>query len=413
MATVVLVGSLDTKGREYGFVKDCIVELGLTPFIVDFGILGTPVFEPDISAEEVAEAGGRKLAELRFDHEGSETRAVALNVMVNGLKKILSKLVKEDKCDAVFGLGGSGGSFVISKTMQSVPFGIPKLLLSTMASGDVSAYIGTKDIAIMYSVTDIAGLNRISRPILRNAAFGIAGMAKSSQIKNELNKPLVAITMNGITTPGVLRIIEQLENREFETVVFHANGSGQAMEELIYEGVIDGVIDFCVHELTDYALGGMFHAGPNRMEAAGKMGIPQVIVPGAIEVINFRQRTTVPEKYEHPDRKLIIHDPTVCAVRANKEESTQMGNILAEKLNLAVGPTSVMLPVDGLDKYEKPPDGPWIDKEKDEALFNAIEENLRDDIPLIKRSAYINDCEFADDVVEEFIGLWNKYQAQS
>jgi uncharacterized protein (UPF0261 family) len=407
LATVVLIGSLDTKGREYAFVKNCIIEAGQSPFVIDFGVLGDPSFEPDITAEEVARTGGKLLADLRFDHEGSETRAVALDTMISGLKKLIQRLIDQNQCDGVFGLGGSGGSYVVSEVMRSLPYGIPKLLLSTMACGDVSAYVGTKDIAIMYSVTDIAGLNRISRPILRNAAFGIAGMASGSHVNYSDSKPLISITMNGITTPGVLRIVEGLEKKGFETAVFHTNGSSKAMEELIYHGQIDGVIDFCSHELTNFTLGGMFHAGPNRMEAAGKMGIPQVIVPGAIEVINFSSRDTVPEKYDRPERKLIIHNAYVCAVRANLEESIQLGTLLATKANRAEGPTLVMIPTNGLDKYQKPPDGPWIDNEKNDALFDAIRSNLREDIPIIEKKAYINDHEFADAVVNEFLKLWS------
>jgi uncharacterized protein (UPF0261 family) len=411
LATVVLIGSLDTKGREYAFVKDCIVEAGVTPLVIDFGVLENPIFDPDISADQVAQAGGKALVDLRFDHEGSDTRAVALETMISGLKKILPDLIKENRCDAVFGLGGSGGSYVVSEVMRSLPYGVPKLLLSTMACGDVSAYVGTKDIAIMYSVTDIAGLNRISRPILRNAAYGIAGMAKGSKEAEFISKPLISVTMNGITTPGVLRVVEGLESLGFETAVFHTNGSSKAMEELIYHGMIDGVIDFCAHELTNYSLGGMFHAGPKRLEAAGLMGIPQVIVPGAIEVINFSSTDTVPEKYNHPERKLIVHNAYVCAVRANLEESKQLGALLASKANLAEGPTMVMIPTNGLDKYQQPPDGPWIDNEINNALFDAIRNGLRDDIPIIEMNAYINDHEFADAVVDQFWNLWTSYKA--
>jgi uncharacterized protein (UPF0261 family) len=278
-----------------------------------------------------------------------------------------------------------------------------------MASGNVGGYIGTKDITIMYSVTDIAGLNRISRPILRNAAYGIAGMAKGVSAAEVESKPLVSLTMFGITTPGVLRIVEKLEENGFETMVFHANGSGRAMEELIDEGLIDGVIEYTLSELTDNLLGGAFGAGSNRLEAAGRQGIPQVVVPGGIEVLNFGARDTVPEKYDIPERKIIIHNPYVCAARINLEESVQLGNLIADKLNRATGLTAVMVPLDGLDKYQAPPDGPWIDKEKDRALFDALRSDLRPGIAYTELDDYINNHSFADAVVESFLELWAKH----
>jgi uncharacterized protein (UPF0261 family) len=409
---VVLLGTLDTKGREYGYVKERLVEAGVTPLMIDFGVLTDPPFKPDISAGDVARAGGADLAVLRSGRTGDDARAVALEAMTKGLIEILRNLLADSRCDAVIGLGGSGGSSVISEAMRSLPVGVPKLLLSTMASGDVGKYIGTKDICIMYSVTDIAGLNRISQPILRNAAYAVAGMAKGGTPAEREGKSTVAITMFGITTKGVLRIVERLEEAGFETIVFHANGSGRAMEELIDQGLIDGVIDYTVSELTDYVLGGAFHAGPNRLEAASRQGIPQVVVPGSIEVLNFGPRDSVPEKYNSPVRKIIIHNPFVCGARINKEESEQLGTILAEKVNNTKGPAAVLLPLGGLDEFEAPPDGPWIDKEKDKALFNAIRENLRADISLTELDANINDREFADATFDAYLQLWEQHQIE-
>jgi len=410
MPTVVLLGTLDTKGREYGYVKECLIEAGVTPLMIDFGVLTDPPFKPDISASEVAKAGGAILADLRFSQTDRDARALALDAMTKGLIEILKKLRADARCDVVFGLGGSGGSSVISAAMRSLPLGVPKLLLSTMASGDVGHYVGTRDICIMYSVTDIAGLNRVSRPILRNAAHAVAGMAVGGPPAEGEDKPLVAITMFGITTPGALRIVEQLEEAGFETIVFHANGSGRAMEELIDDGLIDGVIEYTLSELTDHTLGGAFGAGPNRLVAAGRHGIPQVIVPGGIEVLNFGPRDTIPKKFDEPERLIVIHNAFVCAVRINKEESVQLGTLVAKKVNATNGPAAVLLPLNGLDMYEAPPDGPWIDKEKDGALFEAIRSNLREDIPLIEIDAYINDHEFADATADAFLQLWKEHQ---
>ena len=413
MASVVLIGTLDTKEQEYTFMKECLVEAGVTPIVIDFGILEDPKVKADFSSSDVAAEGGTDLRSLRFSREGTDTRAAALAAMEKGIRVILGKLRSEGRCDAVLGAGGSGGSSVISGAMRSLPAGVPKVLVSTMASGNVSGYVGTSDITLMYSITDIAGLNRISKKILRNAAYAAAGMARADvdQTREE-ESPLVAITMFGVTTPGVLRIRERLNAAGFETIVFHATGSGgRAMEQMIDDGLIDGVIDYTISELTDHLLGGVFEAGPNRLEAAGRKGIPQVVVPGAIEVLNFGARNTVPAKYDKPERKIIVHNPNVCAARINVEESIQLGRVFVQKVNAAGGPTSVMLPLNGLDKYEKPPDGPWIDPEADDALFTVIRENLRKDISLIEIDANINDPKFADAAFEEFIRLWESKNA--
>ncbi len=409
MATVVLLGTLDTKGREYAFVKARLTATGVTPLLVDFGVLGEPSIEPDISSAEVARAAGANLQNLRFGREGTDTRAVALTTMEEGLVQILGQLRAEGRCDGVLGLAGSGGSSAIAGAMRSLPLGVPKLLVSTMAASvDVGQYIGTRDICIMHSVTDIAGLNRVSRKIMTNAAYAVAGMVRGAGEAEEVTrKSLVAITMFGVTTPGVLRLVQRLEAAGFETIVFHAVGSGgRSMEEMIDEGLIDGVIDYTVSELTDHLLGGIFDAGPNRLEAAGRRGIPQVVVPGAIEVLNFGPRSTVPEKYDMPERRIVIHNPSVCAVRINRDESAQLGAILAAKVNGATGPTAVLLPLNGLDKYEAPPDGPFIDRQSDQALFKAIRSNLRPDVPLTELDANINDPAFADEVFEAFMRLW-------
>ncbi len=408
--TVVLVGSLDTKGPEYGFVKACLQASGVTPVVVDFGVLGEPPFTPNFTADEVARAGGASLQELRFTREGSDTRAVALATMERGVSAILSRLLAEGRCDTVLGMAGSGGSSVISGAMRSLPIGVPKLLVSTMASGNVGGYVGTRDISIAYSITDIAGLNRVSRKILSNAAAAAAGMARGVPLAARVAvRPLIAITMFGITTPGVLRIVAHLEKAGFDPVVFHATGSGgRAMEEMIDENLIDGVIDYTTSELVDELLGGIFPAGPHRLEAAGRKGIPQVVVPGALEVLNFGPRKTVPEKYDRPGRKCIVHNLNVCAVRTNREESAELGKIFAEKVSMATGPVAVILPLKGLDKYEQPPDGPWIDAEADDALFQAIKSKLRPDIPVTELPYNINDPDFADSTFETFLRLWQE-----
>jgi uncharacterized protein (UPF0261 family) len=275
-----------------------------------------------------------------------------------------------------------------------------------MASGDVRNFIGTSDICLLYSVTDIAGLNRVSRRVLGNAAGAMAGMVRGASVAAADDTPLVAITMFGITTPGVLRIEAALEAAGFETIVFHATGSGgRAMEEMIDAGLIDGVVDYTTSELTDELCGGVFSAGPDRLTAAGRRGVPQVVVPGALEVINFGARATIPARYDVPERRIVIHNPSVSAVRTNAEESARLGEVLAGKVNAATGPAVVLLPLRGLSKYEAP-GGPYVDPDADAALFAAIRGTLRNDIPCLEVDANINDPVFADATVEAFLGLW-------
>jgi uncharacterized protein (UPF0261 family) len=406
--TVLLPGTLDTKGREYEFARTLLVEHAITPLVIDFGIIGEPPFKPDISAAEVARAGGATLADLRFTREGSDTRVVALETMTRGLIQIVTNLRAENRCSGILGLGGSSGSTVISAAMRTLPLGVPKLLLSTMASGNVAGFVGTKDLYIGSSVTDIAGLNRVSRKLIANAVNAIAGMTLgAAAAPPDSHQPLVAITMFGVTTPGVLRIARHLEEHEFETIVFHAVGSGgRSMEAMIDEGLIDGVIDYTTSELTDDYLGGIFSAGPHRLEAAARRGIPQVVVPGALEVLNFGPRQTLPPIFDVPDRKLIVHNANVCAVRANVCESAELGHIFAEKVNRSTGQTTVILPLKGKDSYEQPPDGPWINPEADRAMYDQIRRTLRPDISLLEIDANINDPVFADATANVFLDLW-------
>ena len=413
MPTIVLIGSLDTKGPEYAYLKACIEEAGARALLVDWGVLGEPTCPPDIGASEVAAAGGSDIACLRFSREGSDTRAQALAVMQAGAKAVLLRLYAEGRCDGVIGAGGSGGSSVIAPTLHALPLGVPKMMISTLAAtSQGEAVFDSRDTCVMNPVTDIAGLNRISRPILRNAAFAVVGMAQAGAPAAGPEQPLVAITMFGITTPGVLRVAAGLEAAGFETATFHANGAGgRAMEEMIDAGLVDGVVDYTVSELTDEFLGGAFTAGPHRLEAASRRGIPQVIVPGSIEVLNFGPRATVPDKYDRPERRLIVHNTIVSAVRTTLEEGVVLAGILCEKVNRATGPVSVMLPLQGLDKYEQPPDGPWIDAEADAAFFSAVRARLRPDILCQELPHNINDPAFADAAVVEFLRLWRGHRS--
>ena len=292
--------------------------------LVDTGILGKPPVVPDISSAEVAEMGGVDLKAIQFGKEGQRYKSGRCSGYEPGATDMSEKLIKEGKCDTVFGMGGSGGSNMLSAAMKTLPLGLPKLLVSTMMSGDVRGYVGGSDMAMMYSVTDIAGLNNFSRLILANAAHAAAGMAlnreKALEKSGKKEKPIVAVSMFGITTPGVLHIRDLLEAKGFDTIVFHATGAGgMAMESMIRSGYIDGVIDYTTSELCDYEYDGAFSAGPDRLTAAGEKKIPQVIVPGAIEVLNFNGEAAVPPEKNVPERKMIVHNATVAAVKATRK----------------------------------------------------------------------------------------------
>lgn len=410
MATVVVAGTLDTKGREVAFVMERLREAGADPYVIDIGVLAAPGdhgVRPDVTAAQVARLGGSDLDGLRAGGESGESRAAALDVMSRGLGVALQNLTVQGRCQAVLGLGGSSGTSVVAGAVRDLPVGVPKLIVSTMASGDVSPYVGTRDVCLMYSVVDIAGLNRISRVVLRNAANAAAGMAAGAGSGGgEDGRPLVAISMFGVTTPCVLRVQEQLESRGFETTVFHATGSGgRAMETLIDEGLVEAVVDLTTSELTDELVGGVLSAGPDRLEAAGRRGVPQVAVPGALEVINWGPKDTVPEAHRVPERRMHVHNPSVTVTRTNSDESRQLGRIFADKLRRATGPVTVLLPVRGLSALDAPGQ-PYEDQEADQALFAEIKQGLGRAVRVRDIDAAINDPQFADEVVAEFERLW-------
>jgi uncharacterized protein (UPF0261 family) len=408
MATVVLIGTLDTKGREYAFVRDLLHKAGVEPLVVDVGVLGEPPFRPDIAATEVAALAGRDLAELRFEREGSDTRAVALDAMAQGAELLLRRLHREGRCQAVLGLAGSGGSTIISAAMQALPVGVPKLLVTTMAGSVGPGYVGTKDVCLMSAVTDIAGLNRVSRAVLSNAATAAAAMALRAAPEAPGETPLVALTMMGVTTPAVLALQSGLEQRGFETIVFHAVGSGgRALEEMAADGLVDAVLDVTTHEIVDHELGGIFDAGPERLAAVGRLGVPLVAVPGATEFVSFGARDTVPAHLDVAERRIVVHNPNVCAVRTTAGEQAALGRVFAQKVNESVGPAVVVLPLRGLSRYEED-GGPFVDSDADAAFFAAVRGALRPEIVLEEVDASINEPAFVEAALAAFDGVWSR-----
>ena len=322
--TVAILGTLDTKGAEFAYLRERIQAGGLATLVIDCGVLEAPPFGPDISRQEVAAAAGYELAQLL----AARDRGASVAAMAAGAIVVVRRLFEAGKIQGLISLGGSAGTTIGTAAMRSLPAGFPKLMVSTLASGDVRPYVGTKDIAMLYPIVDIAGLNRLSRRILGNAAAAIAGMVNQAETEAQHTKPLIAATMFGVTTPCVTMARHILEQHGYEVLVFHATGTGgQAMENLIEDGYFAGVLDITTTELADELAGGVMSAGPHRLEAAARKGIPQVVCPGAIEMVNFGPIDSVPSKYR--ERRLHVHNPTVTLMRTTPAESADLGRITA------------------------------------------------------------------------------------
>ncbi len=400
--TVVLVGSLDTKGEEFTFVKDLIEKQGLETLVVDFGVLGEPAFEPDIGRDQVAQAGGGDLALLRQGEHKDE----AMQTMATGVAAIVRRLYDEGRLDGVLGMGGSGNTSITTAGMRVLPVGVPKVMVSTLGGGDVSAYTGTKDIIFIPSIVDVAGINRISRAIYANAAGAIAGMVKMEAPATSEEKPLITASMFGNTTTCVDRARGILDSKGYEVLVFHATGTGgKTMESLITDGYIVGSLDITTTELADEVCGGVFSAGPDRCLAASRAGIPAVIVPGCVDMANFWGIDTVPEKYK--ERNLYQWNPQVTLLRTDVEENTRMGEMIAAAANAATAPVAIVLPLKGVSMLDSE-GGDFWDPEADQACYDAIKKNLKPGIPVIEMDNNINDPEFSAKCAKLLLDMLNK-----
>ena len=394
--TACLVGTLDTKGPEFEFLKRCIEANNVATYVINTGILGEPHFEPNVSAEQVAEAGGTSLTALRS--EGDRGNSVA--AMSNGTARIVERLKSDGVIDGIISLGGSAGTTIGTTAMRALSIGVPKLMVSTLASGDTSPYVDTKDITMMYSVVDIAGVNSLSRQILTNAAGAISGMI-NAVVPAADDKPLIAATMFGVTTPCVTKAREILETAGYEVLVFHATGTGgRAMEDLVRGGFIVGVLDVTTTELADELVGGVLSAGPERLEAAGNEGIPQVVAPGALDMVNFGPPDTVPERFK--ERTFYQHNPTVTLMRTTVDENAELGKIMAQKLSRAKGPTTVIIPdrgVSAIDAHGQPFDSP----EARAAWIQNLKANVADNVTVIEMDNNVNDDAFATRLAETLL----------
>jgi uncharacterized protein (UPF0261 family) len=391
MSTIAVLGTFDTKGEEHAFVAELIRRRGHRTLTIDVGALEPPKLKPDITREEVARAGGVDLAALVARKDRGET----VSAMAQAATAMMRKLVEQRRVDGVISLGGGGGTAIATAAMRALPLGFPKLMVSTLASGNTAQYIGVKDIVMMPSIVDVAGLNRISRQILTRAAGAICGMVESGDAgaPAAADKPVIVASMFGNTTDCVQAARKILEAEGYEVLVFHATGTGgRTMESLIESGLVAGVLDITTTEWADEVAGGVLSAGPTRLEAAARTGTPAVVAPGCIDMVNFHAPETVPARYQ--GRKFYAHNPQVTLMRTTPEENAQMGRIFAEKLNASRGPVTVLLPHKGFSVIAAP-GGPFHDPAADEAFFQALKKGLRPGIEVIEMDCVINDPAFA------------------
>ncbi|MFI6538244.1 Tm-1-like ATP-binding domain-containing protein [Nonomuraea sp. NPDC050547] len=383
---VVLIGTLDTKGPEYSWLRDRLAGLGSEVIVVDTGV-GPSGLAADFPAAQVASLAGADLEALR----AAGDRGAAVTAMGEGAARVLADLHRAGRVDGVLAVGGSGGSSIAARAVRDLPIGLPKLIVSTMASGDVAPYVGAKDVTLMYSVVDIAGINRVSRAILGNAAAAVAGMAGQYAARGperDGDRPLIGASMFGVTTPAVDAARARLDELGYEVLVFHATGSGgRALEGLAESGMLAGVLDLTTTELADELVGGVLSAGPDRLTAAGRHGVPQVVAPGALDMVNFGPRDTVPERFA--DRTLYVHNPTVTLMRTTESEMAELGREIAAKLARAGGPAVLFIPEGGVSALDAP-GMPFHDPAADAAAFAALAAYPR----TVRLAAHINDPEF-------------------
>lgn len=403
---VVLIGTLDTKGTEFLFVRDRLRQAGVATVVIDAGVTQPPVFQPDIAREQLYAAAGTTLTAVRQAND----RGQAIEAAARGAAKLAQDLHARGEVDGVLGLGGSAGTTIGTAAMRALPFGVPKLMVSTLASGQVKQYVGVRDILMMHSVVDISGLNRISRTVLANAADAMIGMVQgsgkpASEVRKPAgeDKPLLTATMFGVTTPCVEAARKVVEARGYEVLVFHATGTGgMTMESFIADGMINGVLDLTTTELADELVGGILTAGRDRLTAAGLRGVPQVISLGALDMVNFGPRDTVPEKFK--DRRFYQHNPNVTLMRTTPDENDKLGKEIAEKASAAQGPTAVLVPLQGVSAIDREGQPFWW-PEADQALFQSLRNWISPNVPLIELDLHINDPQFAQTAADTLLRL--------
>ncbi|MEK6247609.1 MAG: Tm-1-like ATP-binding domain-containing protein, partial [Planctomycetales bacterium] len=400
--TVLVIGAFDTKGPEYAFLRDQILGQGAEVLSVNTGVMGTTdLFPVDIEAAVVCESVGGDLAAIRQQQD----RGAAMRMMADGSAALAQRLYEEGRFDGIIGMGGSGGSSVVTAAMRALPVGVPKVCVSTVAGGETSAFVGAKDVVMIPSITDVAGVNRISRVIFSRAAGAIAGMVRVQPPMIKDDRPIIVASMFGNTTECVDRCREALDKQGYEVLVFHATGTGgKTMESLVDEGLVDAVLDITTTEWADEVCGGVLSAGPDRLSAAGRNKIPHLIVPGCIDMANFGPIETVPQNYKDQERNLYEWNPAITLMRTTADENRQIGEIFAKKANAAQGPVAFLLPMKGVSILDGEGER-FCDREADQAMFDALTENLQEGIEIVRLDANINDPEFSTKAVEMMLDL--------
>jgi uncharacterized protein (UPF0261 family) len=399
--SVDLLATLDTKGAEAALVRDRLRALGVDVIVVDTGCIGDPAYSGDVTREQVFAAAGASLESLRQRRD----RGAAVTQAAAGAAVLVRAAFDQGRVDGVLALGGSAGTTIGTSAMRALPLGVPKLMVSTLGSGQVRQYVGDKDILMFNSVVDIAGINRISRSVLNNAAAAMAGMVLDRAPDSAGDRLLVAATMFGVTTPCVQRARAILEEAGYEVLVFHATGNGgQAMESLIAEGIIAGVLDITTTELADELVGGILTAGPDRLTAAARRGVPQVVSVGATDMVNFGPPDTVPERFR--ERRFYQHNPTVTLMRTTIAENSRLGEEIGRKVAASRGPAAILLPQRGVSAIDRAGEA-FDDPAARRALLDAVRRNCGQ-IELLDLDLHINDAQFAEAAAIKLIELMKR-----
>lgn len=400
--TIAVLGTFDTKGAEHAFLAEQIRRQGLDTLLIDVGSLAAPTVKPDIASDDVAAAAGEPNHRALL---ARRDRGESVTFMGRAAARLVAKLAAEDRIHGIISLGGGGGTAIATAAMRALPIGFPKLMVSTLASGQTAPYVGTTDLTMMPAIVDVSGINRVSRAIFENAAGAIVGMVRAAGARRQAaasDKPLIVASMFGNTTPCVTEAKRILEGAGYEVLVFAATGNGgRAMEALIASGLVAGVLDITTTEWADELVGGVLTAGPERLDATARAGIPAIVAPGCLDMVNFGERPSVPAKFA--GRTFYQHNPQVTLMRTTPAECAELGRIIAEKVNRYTAPVTVLIPTKAISVISAP-GGAFHDPAADTALFGALKRHLRPDIPVIEQAVEINDPAFARACADALLG---------
>lgn len=402
LKTILIIGTLDTKGEECLFIRDLVQHNGCSTILIDPGPLGRPLTRGDISRKAVARKAGHDLNRL----VATRDKGRIIQAMTDGLTAWVSELYTEGKIHGVIAVGGGQGTAIGTAAMQPLPLGFPKVMVSTIASGDLGPFLRTKDIAVFPSVTDVFGLNYVFVRILENAVHALLGMVKANRPIVKGESKVIGATAFGVVTPGLMKMKSLLTKKGFEMILFHATGTGgRVMEEMVEAGYFDGVMDWTTHEVVDEVGGGVFASGKGRLDSLSRLAIPWILAPGAIDYICKGSYQDLPPRWKK--RKHIIHNRNITLFRATSVEMVQAANFLVNKINRAIGPVKIMIPLRGFS--EPNAEGkPFYDPEADREFIRALRKGLRQDIEVLERDTHINDDAFVREAVSVMMDMLGK-----